>query len=60
MAPGFRLDGGAESLVFLTTEAGAPRLVYWGPDLGLAIRSRPWRGWRSAPSRTACWMAASG
>ena len=36
MAQSFRLDGGAESLVFLTTEAGAPRLVYWGPDLGPA------------------------
>ncbi len=36
MAQGFRLDGGGESLVFLTTEAGAPRLVYWGPDLGAA------------------------
>ena len=36
MAQGFRLDGGGESLVFLTTEAGAPRLAYWGPDLGAA------------------------
>lgn len=36
MPQGFRLDGGGETLVFLTTEAGAPRLVYWGPDLGPA------------------------
>ncbi|WP_421934407.1 alpha-galactosidase [Phenylobacterium sp.] len=36
MSQGFRLDGGGETLVFLTTEAGAPRLVYWGPDLGPA------------------------
>lgn len=34
MTQGFRLDGGGESLVFLTNEAGAPRLAYWGPDLG--------------------------
>lgn len=36
MPQGFRLDGGGESLVFLTTEAGGPRLAYWGRDLGPA------------------------
>ncbi|CAN5860342.1 alpha-galactosidase [soil metagenome] len=34
MAQGFRLDGGAETLVFLTTEAGGARLVSLGQDLG--------------------------
>ena len=29
----FRLDGGGDTLVFLAGEAGAPRLVYWGPAL---------------------------
>ena len=29
----FRLDGGGDTLVFLTASAGAPRLVYWGPAL---------------------------
>jgi alpha-galactosidase len=32
--PGFRLDGGGDSLVFLMPEAGAPTLAYWGPALG--------------------------
>jgi alpha-galactosidase len=31
--PGFRLDGGGETIVFLTPAAGAPRLAYWGPFL---------------------------
>ena len=31
---GFRLDGGNQSLVFVTPPTGAPRLGYWGPDLG--------------------------
>ncbi len=31
---GFRLDGGGDSLVFLTPGGGAPELAYWGPDLG--------------------------
>jgi len=30
---GFRLDGGGESLVFLTPGGGAPELAYWGPRL---------------------------
>ncbi|MFI4974132.1 MAG: alpha-galactosidase [Caulobacterales bacterium] len=29
-----RLDGGGDSLVFLTPSSGAPRMVYWGPVLG--------------------------
>jgi alpha-galactosidase len=28
-----RLDGGGDTLVFLTGSAGAPRLIYWGPKL---------------------------
>jgi alpha-galactosidase len=30
----FRLDGGGETLVFLIGDSGAPRLAYWGPELG--------------------------
>ncbi|HEX7761172.1 MAG TPA: alpha-galactosidase [Caulobacteraceae bacterium] len=34
LVDGFRLDGGGETLVFLTSALGAPRLAYWGPALG--------------------------
>lgn len=33
MDGGFQLDGGGESLVWLTTGPGAPALAYWGPRL---------------------------
>ncbi len=65
---GFRLDGGGDSLVFLRSAQGAPRLAYWGPLLGectplktlAALRDRPLGGGMLDAGEALTWSPQAG
>ncbi|MEO8812312.1 MAG: alpha-galactosidase [Caulobacteraceae bacterium] len=63
--PGFALEGGGESLVFLTREPGAPHLVYWGPrladpDAAVALADRPLAPAMLDAGETLSWLPEAG
>ncbi len=63
-----RLDGGGETLIFLTSTEGAPRLAYWGPALGAgdpapalaALRDRPLGGGMLDDGEALTWLPQAG
>ncbi len=67
-AVGFRLDGGGETLVFLTPASGAPRLAYWGPALApgdpvaelTALAQRGVPGGSLDDGEALCWLPEAG
>ena len=66
MSGALRLDGGGESLVFLTPAQGAPRLAYWAPTLvGVdsalgALRDRPLGGGMLDDGEALSWLPQAG
>ncbi len=63
-----RLDGGGETLVFLTPAQGGPRRAYWGPALGdadpvpalTALRDRPLGGGMLDDGEALTWLPQAG
>ncbi len=68
MRDAIRLDGGGETVIFLTSTEGAPRLGYWGPALAaadpapalVALRDRPLGGGMLDDGEALTWLPQAG
>ena len=68
MRDAIRLDGGGETVIFLTSTEGAPRLAYWGPALAatdpapalVALRDRPLGGGMLDDGEALTWLPQAG